>query len=46
MTAVLGVRPVQLGWPGAVKLTWNEATAHMALWAIVKVPLIFGADLS
>jgi len=35
----------QLGLPGGLYLTGNEATAHMALWSIIKSPLIFGADL-
>ena len=35
----------QLGAPGGALLTNNEATAHFALWSIIKTPLIFGADL-
>ncbi|KAK9826107.1 hypothetical protein WJX81_004261 [Elliptochloris bilobata] len=36
---------LELGLPGGLYLTGNEATAHMALWSIIKSPLIFGADL-
>ena len=36
-------RGVQIGLQG--KLSASEAHAHMALWAILKSPLIIGADL-
>lgn len=35
----------QLGAPGGLLLTNSEATAHFALWSIIKSPLIFGEDL-
>lgn len=34
-----------MGSPGGSKLTYTEQRAHFALWAIIKSPLIIGADL-
>ena len=34
-----------MGGPGGSKLTWEEQRAHFALWAIIKTPLLIGADL-
>ena len=36
---------MQVGSPGGSKLTYTEQRSHFALWAIVKSPLIIGADL-
>ena len=38
------VRGEQIGPQG--QLSNSEASAHMALWAILKSPLILGADLT
>ena len=42
-TVLMVGRCVQIGPQG--KLSTTEASAHMALWAILKSPLIIGADL-
>ena len=34
-----------MGSPGGSGLTYTEQRAHFALWAIIKSPLIIGADL-
>lgn len=34
-----------MGSPGGSGLTFTEQRAHFALWAIIKSPLIIGADL-
>ena len=34
-----------MGSPGGSALTYTEQRAHFALWAIIKSPLIIGADL-
>ena len=36
---------MQVGGPGGSKLTYTEQRSHFALWAIIKSPLILGADL-
>ncbi len=36
---------IQVGSPGGSALTFTEQRAHFALWAIIKSPLIIGADL-
>ena len=36
---------MQVGSPGGSKLTYTEQRSHFALWAVIKSPLIIGADL-
>ncbi|KAK9812150.1 hypothetical protein WJX73_000379 [Symbiochloris irregularis] len=36
---------LEVGPPGNAKLTLAEQRAHFALWAVIKSPLIIGADL-
>ena len=40
-----GVCVAQVGSPGGSKLTYTEQRSHFALWAVIKSPLIIGADL-
>ncbi|CAK0783007.1 hypothetical protein CVIRNUC_006202 [Coccomyxa viridis] len=36
---------LEVGSPGGSKLTYTEQRSHFALWAVIKSPLIIGADL-
>ncbi len=36
---------LQVGDPGGKALTYTEQRSHFALWALIKSPLLIGADL-
>lgn len=36
---------LEVGLPGSARLTLVEQQAHFGLWALIKSPLIIGADL-